>query len=722
MERSNGMQRVARAARFFWGWMLLVCACPAVAAGNSPGSGTDRVPDGLPAWVRREMVRLAEAAAEGGSDAGSGAAEMRDPEFWERHFRYWLERGLDPGTDRREELEGSCLLTAFQVESILDYRRDYGGLSSAAELAFVDGFTPARVAELAPFLRFGGTVCSPQPVLRQELRVRVRSRLDREPEYGPEDGRVDEADFLRAPGKYWLGPPVGVYARYRLEYGQRLGVGLTLEQDPGEPWSLARNPLVQSAVSHGRFEMPPAQRPGRTGFRGFPDFVSGYVSFGDLDWDRSGRWGLERAVIGDFTLRFGQGLTVWKSFALSGVSDPGLLVRRGDPLMPYGSSDESRFFRGAAAVIRTPAGRWTLACSGNRTDARTDSAAYYSLPADGYHRTLYDWRDRHTLQETVLAVSGVFSGETWRAGVQGLACRFDKHNARDVTDWNAAGMYDGWWSVVGVDGYAVWRGMRFFGEAVLDRRGTLAALAGWAWSPVYALEAGLLLRRYPEGFVSPHAGAYATGSSCANESGVTASLRWRFGTGGSCLAAVDWCAHPGPRYRVPGPSSRWAVQVQPSWNGEQVVWEARLRYRGTSVSGGHGFGVRLQAGAGEEMLWNWQAVLNVQGSCSASEPFRAGRAGMLLGGYRGFSGRLDASVSLTVFHADRWDDRVYLYQRDVPGVFSFPSFSGRGASARVYVQWKTRAGLTCSGSLSWTGYAEGKPAKAEVKGQAVYRF
>ena len=45
-----------------------------------------------------------------------------------------------------------------------------------------------------------------------------------------------------------------------------------------------------------------------------------------------------------------------------------------------------------------------------------------------------------------------------------------------------------------------------------------------------------------------------------------------------------------------------------------------------------------------------------------------------------------------LFKIDDWDDRIYVYERDAPGSFNVPAYSGRGWSASAYLAWKPSSG------------------------------
>lgn len=160
------------------------------------------------------IVRLIETQCEDGGG---------DPEALAEYFMELIRRPLDLSTADREALEAFPLLTPFMVVSLLEYRREFGPVASAGELALVDGFDAAAVEEILPFVTFGaGTGAGGLPEegrmpLRFSGRLTLRTRylLEREGE---------EADGL----------PVPLYARYRMELGEHFSAGATLESDRGE--------------------------------------------------------------------------------------------------------------------------------------------------------------------------------------------------------------------------------------------------------------------------------------------------------------------------------------------------------------------------------------------------------------------------------------------------------------------------------------------------------
>ena len=84
-----------------------------------------------------------------------------------------------------------------------------------------------------------------------------------------------------------------------------------------------------------------------------------------------------------------------------------------------------------------------------------------------------------------------------------------------------------------------------------------------------------------------------------------------------------------------------------------------------------------------------------------------------------------AFLSMVAFKVDNWDDRIYLYDRDIPGAFSVPSYYGRGyyVSCTATYKWRRGKSLNIKASkLEYPGMIERKPGKTELKCLLIWNF
>ena len=77
--------------------------------------------------------------------------------------------------------------------------------------------------------------------------------------------------------------------------------------------------------------------------------------------------------------------------------------------------------------------------------------------------------------------------------------------------------------------------------------------------------------------------------------------------------------------------------------------------------------------------------------------------------------QVSAFLRATFFRVDNWDDRIYCYERDLPGSFSVPALYGRGHSVSAIIGVKTRRhSLHLKASLLRNASA-GRPSSSEIK-------
>ena len=600
-------------------------------------SGSPLVAQELPGGI----VRLIETQCEDGGG---------DPEALAEYFTSLMERPLNLNSADREDLEAFPLLTPFMVASLLEYRSEYGAVASAGELSLVDGFDAAVVREILPFVTFGTDGGG-------ERRRRLSGRLTLRSRYDVERGG-ESTECL----------PVPVYSKFRAELDGRWSAGFTLESDKGE--------------------------------RGFPDFYSFHVAAADIPFSKDTRFTLKSAVVGDYSLRFGQGLVLWNSFSLSGLSSPSAAVRREAGVRPYTSSDENNYFHGAGVTVSFPAGvQASVFYSNNGQDARVEGDSFVTKPDDGIHDTdaLRDAID--ALREELAGFNVSWRNDWLKAGLTAAAYRYDRLDGRRVSYYNEHLRYNRWWGNASVDWLVSLKGLRVFGEAALDRRGAFAGMAGAAGYLSSTLEASLLYRYYSPRYIATHAGAYCR-SNVNNEHGASVVLRWSAGNSTVVSSSIEYTYFPYARFGVRDPSSCLKAAVECGWDisGEHALYS---KLSGTYDNGRDTRLLRLRLGYRYGTETGFTAASRLEGS------WAGGAYGALLyqeGGYRSSSGKWRVAVRATLFWAEDWDARIYCYESDMPGTFSVPAYYGKGAGLYAVVTYRPVRWLNINFKCSVTGY------------------
>ena len=589
------------------------------------------------------IVRLIEEQCE----AGGG-----DPEELAEYLTGLMVRPLDLNMADRETLEAFPLMTPFMVASLLEYRAEYGAVSSEAELSLVDGFDAEKVRVLRPFVTFlPGEVMEDRRLdVSGKLLVRSRWELKREKE---ETG----------------GLPVPLLTKFNAELNGQYGVGFTLESDAGE--------------------------------RGFPDFYSLYVSAGNISISRDGRYRLVSAVAGNYSLRLGQGLVLWSGFSMSSLASPSTVVRRQAGVRPYTSTDENNYFHGAGLTIAFPAGfEATVFYSDNGQDAKVEGEYFVSKPDDGLHDSDADRAARDALREQVTGANVSWRNSWLKAGATVAAYRYDRLDGRRTSYYNAHLRYDGWWGNASVDFLLSFRGARIFGEAALDKDFDFAGILGAVYPFSSSLETSVVYRYYSKDYIATHAGAYCR-SNVNNEHGASAALRWTPVRDVTLSSSVEYTHFPYARFGVRRSSDALRASVDCGWS----VTQEHSLYAKVSGTYDNERGTRqLRLRAEYSYVGNSGLELSTR-----FEGTYAGSMGGLLfqeAGYRTPSGRFRCSVRATVFWTEDWDSRVYCYEGDVPGSFSVPAYYGKGADLYALLTYKPVRWFNLSLKCSASKYAD----------------
>lgn len=620
-----------------------------------------------------EMMQETLQAMPDGEGEASGALALE-------YFQQLLERPLSINRAGRGELERLMFLSGFQIESLLRYREEHGDILSETELSLLNGFNERIASVLACFVVFEEGGAGNRKSSGNFFRDCYSSLLlksGRRWEWGRNTEREEQ-----------VGDPYYMYLRYTGDYLEKIQFGFTLEKDAGEKF------LNPQKVPMG-------------------DFLSFHAAWKGL---RVGGWDTG-ILLGDFSARFGQGLTLWNSFSLGTASGPQGLHKRGAPVLPYTSSDENNFLRGVAVHSRKELKNTgknaikeigiTALCSYNGVDANVNGGLYTSVVSGGLHTTESALKNRKSMHEWLGGVNVSLLFNRFRCGISWTSYGYDKRNGRRVLPYNKYQMYDGAWGNLSADFYAVSGRFRFFGEVAADYGFNLAVLLGAIFN-VGKGEIGLLARSYSRAYIAPHANAYSTGSGCYNQTGAVCNLVYPVGRRVKLSANLDMTYYPWERWNVPAASAVVKGFVKAEYTG--LRWYGYIRFSESFSTD------RFYNKAGVRGIWGYKAArdFEIKGRGEfvyAGKQPKAG-TGDAQGGlpdtgvkgwngacgyafaadldYRWKEGRCRLQMRAAYFHAGDWDARIYMYEADLPGSYRSSVLYGTGVKGYLLFRYKVR--------------------------------
>lgn len=339
-----------------------------------------------------------------------------------------------------------------------------------------------------------------------------------------------------------------------------------------------------------------------------------------------------RFVLGDFNVRYGEGLAQWSGFSMESLSTVDAFIRRASSIAPVWSYTSSSVHRGGA----------------------------------------YE-----------------YGGQHWRASAWGTLTKVFGTHAEYLGRWGHAGTTVAWSPSEGLsvslEGRLNLRGIDAMAEVACRSR-AVAGKASARWKAGDNGKLAVQARVIPSRFSGKKNGEYALAAGYALQSGQWKSLAGKTGFGSSVPSyklsfTLDAAMLPvggvDPRRLQIRAYGNWDWQIAPAWALSVRLTERYRNYENPRTA--LRADIRFAHGP-------WLSVLR-------GEAVRCKSWGLLSyleGGYKNET--LSSYLRFTAFSIPEWADRIYSYERDAPGTFSVPAYSGTGISASLVAGYKLRLG------------------------------
>jgi hypothetical protein len=595
----------------------------------------------------------AQEEASGITDAVAGIMSLTDEyevTFLMERLSEVEERPAAINSGDEEEIARLFFLTEFQVKILSDYVKKKGNIVSLYEIALLPAFDRETVMLMAPYITL-----EPSDSKNSFRSGRTTVVMTATTSIATEDNE--------APGVRSL-----VQVRHE---GPTLSYGVTAENDPGEPFTFD----------------------GAAG----PDFLSGHIMY-------TGRRFINRIIIGDYSLRFGEGL-IFNSGSWQGswLNSPSYMTGR-SALRQYTSSEENNFFRGVSCLLGSTARGVTVFASSNRIDARllfdsdSNAVAVTNLVKGGVHDTPSAREAQNSLTESMAGLHLSWGTDKIRAGVTSSLTWFslgfqpDTLKAENLTAFAGDRLLN-----VAADFKAGTGPLLFFIEAGVSYPGSWAATGGIRARPSDRVTFNILARHFSPEYHAFHSGAFCASTAATNETGLAASLHLEVARHLFVSAGADHYRVPWPRYRSASPSYGSRTEIKIEYLPRNDI-SLRLTY--TSAAREYDLenesGISFSETRKKRLLafnFSYFPVENISLTTrvSASRITPSGEKGYLLCQDISFS--LPA-VSLRFWFryalcsSDSYDSRLYAWENDLLHAFSVPAMYGECSRSFLMISWK----------------------------------
>ena len=620
----------------------------------------------------------------------------QDPAIIAEDLNFYLNHPLDLNTASAEDLSRLHILNPFQINSLQDYKRNNGPLLSIYELPLVYGFSVDLAEKLQPFVSLSEYSTAEGPrnldarkVLsggRHELLLRLGKVMEQQQGYRSFPDSLMEEN----PNKRFLGSDLKLYSRYRFRYDDHLSVGWTMENDPGEELFSGSNPY------------------------GF-DFNSMHLFLSDTKW-------IDRLAIGDYKVRYGQGLIAWTGFTLNKSSMVMKMMKNIHQVDPYTSKNENLYFRGLAVEKKLGAFRGSFFYSNKNIDANvldlpeSEGLVVSSLIKTGYHRLPRELKDEDVMKEKVMGGSLSWNSPILRISLNGIHNLFNgefRKGDRLYKMYDFSGSRN---ANLSFDYRVSFGRFYFFGEEAISRGGGTAFLNGLYGQLTSEMGVVLLHRLYDKSYHALYSGAFSESSENQNESGLYMGLQADLLPSFRLKGYMDAYRFPWLSYLTDGPSEGWDFMMDMEYEfNERSSLNLRLR-RGEDLKNHLPSGQKLtslEAYRKTNVRCQWQYHLNekiilknrVENVFVRSAEKTSGIMLYQNISFKPGNGPFGLDFRYAVFDTDGYNNRIYAYENDVLYAFSVPAFYGKGY--RTYINMKYSYKLTEWWlKLARTGYTD----------------
>lgn len=621
-----------------------------------------------------------------------------------------LEQPVNLNDAGREQLESLPFLSPDQKEKLAYFLYRRKPLYSLSELLLCEGMDEVSLRRIRPFLYIGAADQTSEKVDFKKLLSCGKHEIRAYTAAGfqPRQGLLNAGDSAsKAEGKAYLGLPFSGVCKYRYSYGRQLQYGLVMEHDLGE-------------------------RP--------VDFLSFHIAVHQLAK-------INTLILGDYRLKLGRGLLVSSGFSSGKTTSPSALASVPKMLSSHFSCSESAYFRGAAIDLSLSEHLQLLVfASSRKLDAVLEEGSFTSVRSDGLHRTSKELSYRNALRQYSTGAHIGINQSYFQAGANVLYYRFNAFCNPDLKPYSLF-YFRGRDNLNFSLDYRFRAGKALFsGECAFDNKFHTAHFHQLQYQPHPLLNMVHSFRYYSPAYQAYFAAAFSENSRVCNETGWFTAMECRLFERLKMDTYLDVFVFPWLKYGVNAPSSGHDLGLELSScivNG--LEWSLRYREKTKTanlpVEGRKGITpcadntkrqlrLQLKAGFGGLSLKTKAELnrFNVAGFETSTGALFSQECR-----YKTPDERLSLSLQYAMFDTEKYENRIYFYEYDLPGVFSIPAYSGTGSAYVLCCKLKPGRNFQCWARLRHRAYSDREevgtmldivrgPCSTEFRLGFMYRF
>lgn len=628
-------------------------------------------------------------------ELSSQSEENMDFTILEEEFACLAEDPVKINNASFEEISRIRLLTDFQIQSLINYIDKNGPVLSLYELQFVHGFDKELIKLMIPFI----DLHNKEPVIPENFGEKLA--------YGKHQvfirssrkfNKTEKNDQQLSKTEELLGNPAKLYLRYDYKYKRNVRWGLTAEKDAGEEFFKGNN---------------------KYGF----DFYSAHLHLKNSGF-------IKNLSIGDYHLRFGQGLVLWSGFSFGKTSMPLNVKKRAAGITGYRSTDENRFFRGAATTLSHKKIDLSFFYSGKRIDGNiveydstmNKAITVSSLQTSGDHSLSGLTSDKDAVFEQVAGSNISMNFTKLKTGLTFAHTWLDTELNPPERDYNQFYFRGKELTHLSADYQYLINWINLYGEAAYCFGRGWAFINGAHFNVNSEFQLALLYRNFQKEYFSFFGNAFSENSGGRNEEGfymgteISPLPKWKIS------AYFDAYRSAWLRYLVTAPSegTDYLVKIDYHPSSEmEMYWKIKGETDIKDINN------ELAGVADQEEINRQKIRYHISYTATPLLRFRnrieiarskegddSPEWGYML--YQDILYTLrqlpiDIRARYAIFDTDSYNTRIYTYENDVLYSFSVPAFFGKGTRSYLLIKYSPLENINLWVKYSRTRYSNNIP-------------
>ncbi len=619
------------------------------------------------------------------------ANQTEDYDYTElvERLNFYKKSKINLNKTNKEQLQELVFLNPLQVSSFFDHITTNGKLINELELQSIRGFDLETIKNLLYFANISAPTGFENFTFKRLFADGKNDLLIRYSRYlETQNGYTIPASSGKS---RYLGTPERVFTRYRFSFSNNIQFSLNVEKDAGEKFWNNTN--------------------GQTG----PDFISSSLYIKDLKR-------FKKIAIGDYSLQFGQGLTMWSGLAFGKGADIFAIAKRDVGLRPYTSVNEFSFFRGFATTVNFGKFDFTPFISYNKLDAGialnplTNLEDISSLQQSGLHRTENELNNRRRIDQLVFGGNLQYNHKKLSLGITAYHSKYGENFAPGSSLYNKFDFQGDQLDNIGFNYSYTLNNTYFFGEVAHSVNYGFSYINGLISSLSPIVSAVLFHRNYQKDYYSFYNQGIGESSTAVNEKGFYAGLQIKPSKKFGLDFYTDLFKFPWLKFGVDAPSSGYDLLSQFNYTPNRATrFTLRYQFQNKQKNSPN---VLVTKSLDFEKKSNYRAEVQYQVNKSFSlrnrievvqfhEESAAQKFGFLAYqdvNYSPLSSRWSGNMRLTLFDTEGFDARIYAYENDVLYGFSIPGFQNQGVRFYTNLRYNLKRGVDIWAKYSYTKY------------------